>query len=131
MRERWTRTTPVLKVEADEAEALVRPVLGDCRVLRVEPLGGGHSNTNLRVHLDGSPNPVVLRLYQRDPTQAAKEAAIAALVAATVPFRAICISVSGHRTVRPTPSSSGSKASHSSSSPRERMNRSSRAWATR
>lgn len=85
MREHWTRTTPVLKVESDEAEALVRPALGDCRVLRVEPLGGGHSNTNLRVHLDGSPDSVVLRLYQRDPTQATKEAAIAALVAATVP----------------------------------------------
>jgi aminoglycoside phosphotransferase (APT) family kinase protein len=85
MRERWTRTTPVLKVDPEEAEALIRPALGDCRVLRVEPLGGGHSNTNLRLHLDGAPDSVVLRLYQRDPTQAAKEAAIASLVATTVP----------------------------------------------
>jgi len=85
MRERWTRTAPVLKVDVDEAQALVAPALGDVRVLRVEPLGGGHSNTNLRLHLDGRPNSVVLRLYQRDPTQASKEAAISALVAATVP----------------------------------------------
>jgi len=46
MRERWTRTTPVLKIEPEEAEALLRPALGDCRAIRVEPLGGGHSNTN-------------------------------------------------------------------------------------
>jgi aminoglycoside phosphotransferase (APT) family kinase protein len=85
MRERWTRTTPILKVEPDEAETLIRPALGESRVLRVEPLGGGHSNTNLRLHLDGRPNSVVLRLYQRDPTQAPKEARISALVAATVP----------------------------------------------
>jgi aminoglycoside phosphotransferase (APT) family kinase protein len=85
MRERWTRTTPVLKVESDEAETLIKPALGDCRVLRVEPLGGGHSNTNLRLHLDAAPDSVVLRLYQRDPTQAAKEAAITKLVAATIP----------------------------------------------
>jgi len=85
MRERWTRTTPVLKVDPEEAETLIRPALADCRVLRVEPLGGGHSNTNLRVHLDGATDSVVLRLYQRDATQAAKEAAISALVGATVP----------------------------------------------
>ena len=85
MRERWTRTAAVLKVDIDEAQSLVAPALGAVRVLRVEPLGGGHSNTNLRLDLDGRPNSVVLRLYQRDPTQARKEAAISALVAPTVP----------------------------------------------
>ena len=85
MRERWTRTAPVLKVEVEEAAALVRPALGDVRVLAVEVLGGGHSNTNLRVRLDTEPYSVVLRLYQRDPTVARKEAAISALVAPTVP----------------------------------------------
>ena len=85
MGERWTRTTPVLKVDVDEATELVRPALGDVRVLEVETLGGGHSNTNLRVRLDAKPNSVVLRLYQRDPKEARKEAAISALVAPTVP----------------------------------------------
>jgi aminoglycoside phosphotransferase (APT) family kinase protein len=85
MRERWTRTTPVLNVDPDEATTLIRPALGDSRVLRVEPLGGGHSNTNLRLHLDRAPYSLVLRLYQRDPTQAPKEASISTLVAATVP----------------------------------------------
>lgn len=85
MRERWTRTTPVLKVDVDEAALLLRPALGEVRALGVETLGGGHSNTNLRIRLDSQPHSVVLRLYQRDPTQARKEAAISALVAPTVP----------------------------------------------
>lgn len=83
MRERWTRTTPVLALEREEAEALIRPALPDARVLRLEPLGGGHSNTNIRAVLDDG--SVVLRLYQRDPGQAAKEAALATLVAGKVP----------------------------------------------
>lgn len=83
MRDRWTRTTPVLKLDVDEAKELVAPALGDVRVLAVEALGGGHSNTNIRVRLEtGS---IVLRLYQRDPSQARKEAAICALVAPSVP----------------------------------------------
>ena len=85
MRERWTRTAPVLKVDAEEATVLVRPALGGARVLAVETLGGGHSNTNLRVRLDDEPHSAVLRLYQRDPKEASKEAAISALVASTVP----------------------------------------------
>jgi aminoglycoside phosphotransferase (APT) family kinase protein len=85
MRERWERTTPVLSVGPQEAAELIRPALGDVRVLHVEPIAGGHSNTNLHVELEPAPYAVVLRLYQRDPAQARKEAAIAALVAPTVP----------------------------------------------
>ncbi len=83
MRERWTRTTPVLALAREEAEALIGPALPGARVQWLEPLGGGHSNTNIRAVLDeGS---AVLRLYQRDPAQAAKEAALAKLVAGKVP----------------------------------------------
>jgi len=84
-RERWTRTTPVLTLDADEAAELLRPALGEVSIAGIEPLGGGHSNTNVRVRLDGAPRNVVLRLYQRDPVQMHKEAAIARLVAGRVP----------------------------------------------
>ncbi|WP_343714958.1 phosphotransferase [Inquilinus sp.] len=57
---------------------LVRSLPGRPAVLRVTELPGGLANTNLRLDLDGPP-PVVLRLYQRDPAQAAKERAIHAL----------------------------------------------------
>lgn len=85
MREHWTRTAPVLKLDVDEAAALVRPALGEVRVNAIETLGGGHSNTNLRLKFDAEPHSVVLRLYQRDPKEARKEAAISALVAPAVP----------------------------------------------
>lgn len=82
-RERWTRTTPVLAVGAEEAAALLTPTLGAVAVESVETLSGGLSNTNIRVRLHD--RSVVLRLYQRDPTQARKEAAIAKLVGGKVP----------------------------------------------
>lgn len=43
----------------------------------VVPLSGGLANTNLRLKLDGEPSDLVLRIYQRDPGQLAKEAALA------------------------------------------------------
>ena len=77
--------TPVLTVGNEEAAALIHPALGEAGVLSVEPIAGGHSNTNLLLRLDRPPYFVVLRLYQRDPAQARKEAAISALIAATAP----------------------------------------------
>jgi aminoglycoside phosphotransferase (APT) family kinase protein len=82
-RERWTRTAPVLELGADEAAELLRPALGEVPVAGLETLGGGHSNTNIRVRLNSG--SVVLRLYQRDPGQMGKEAAIAHRVAGRVP----------------------------------------------
>ena len=85
MRERWTRTTPVLQVGEDEAAELLAPALGAVRIEALVPLGGGHSNTNIRVKLSSPPHNVVLRLYQHDPAQARKEAAITRLVSKSVP----------------------------------------------
>jgi aminoglycoside phosphotransferase (APT) family kinase protein len=84
-RERWTRATPVLTIQADEAAAMLRPALGAVDVVGLDPLTGGHSNTNVRVRLGHAPGNVVLRLYQRDPAQMRKEAALARLVAGRVP----------------------------------------------
>ena len=84
-RERWTRTTPVLAVGEAEAAALLHPALGAVSIAARETLGGGLANTNIRIRLNGAPGSIVLRLYQRDPMQARKEAAIARLVAGRVP----------------------------------------------
>lgn len=75
MREDWSRPYPAARLSPDQASAVVRSLPGRPTVLRVTELSGGLANTNLRLDLDGHP-PVVLRLYQRDPTQAAKERAI-------------------------------------------------------
>lgn len=81
-RERWTRQTPFLALSEQEAAALLRPAVGDAKIAGLETLRGGHSNTNIRVR---GVRDLVLRLYQRDPGQARKEAAIAKLVAGKVP----------------------------------------------
>jgi aminoglycoside phosphotransferase (APT) family kinase protein len=80
VRESWSRPYPAVVLGPDAASPLVRSLPGRPQVLRVTELSGGLANTNLRLDLDGHP-PVVLRLFQRDPTQATKERAIHALAA--------------------------------------------------
>jgi aminoglycoside phosphotransferase (APT) family kinase protein len=80
MRESWSRPYPAAVLSPDQASALVRSLPGRPAVLQITELSGGLANTNLRLDLDGHP-PVVLRLFQRDPAQAAKERAIHALAA--------------------------------------------------
>ena len=55
------------------------------RVLRLEPLSGGHCNTNLKILFDSSHAPVVLRIYDRDPSACSKETELLRLVRKTVP----------------------------------------------
>jgi aminoglycoside phosphotransferase (APT) family kinase protein len=85
MRERWTRATPPISIGAEEAQRLIAPALPDAKVRAVELVEGGFSNTNLRVVLESAPGAVLLRLWQRDPSQAKKEAALAKLLEGRVP----------------------------------------------
>ncbi len=81
MRQQWTRATATASVSLEDATALVRLLPGGPRVSSITGLSGGLANTNLRLDFDGDHPPVVLRLYQRDPAQAAKERSIHALAA--------------------------------------------------
>jgi aminoglycoside phosphotransferase (APT) family kinase protein len=83
MRLGWKRTLPELAPTPDEVRAMVRAGMPDAHVTGFSNLDGGFANTNIRVDLEGG--NVLLRLYQRDASQAAKEAAIANLLSATVP----------------------------------------------
>jgi aminoglycoside phosphotransferase (APT) family kinase protein len=78
MRERWTRGEPTLTLTRDEVAAL----LPDRAVLVVTPTTGGLANTNLRI--DTTTGSVHLRLWTRDPKQAAKELSLHSLVARRV-----------------------------------------------
>jgi aminoglycoside phosphotransferase (APT) family kinase protein len=64
---------------------MVRAGLPQARVTGFAALEGGLANTNIRVALAGVPMRVLLRLYQRDPAQARKEAAIARRLEGIVP----------------------------------------------
>ncbi|HKU96336.1 MAG TPA: phosphotransferase [Vineibacter sp.] len=81
MRQQWRRATPVASLSLEDATALVRPLPGAPRVSSITALSGGLANTNLRLDFAGHHPAVVLRLYQRDPVQAAKERALHALAA--------------------------------------------------
>lgn len=85
MRHRWKRPIPALEVSLVAAEAMVRRALPGVCVEEIRPIEGGLANTNLQVLLDRAPGPVLLRLYQRDPTQAEKEAGISRKLSGVVP----------------------------------------------
>ncbi|HEY6434467.1 MAG TPA: aminoglycoside phosphotransferase family protein [Acetobacteraceae bacterium] len=60
--------------------------MGDAHVVSVERVSGGLVHSNLRLTLDRPPGRVLLRLFQRDPQRARKEAALAALLEGRVPI---------------------------------------------
>src|SRR5690348_4182358 len=85
MRQRWTRPIPALTVELEDAQRIVERAMPGARVKAVSPIEGGLANTNVKVSLDRAPGAVLLRLYQRDPTVAEKERAIAERLRGSVP----------------------------------------------
>ncbi len=86
MRERWQRSVPVISPDETEITALVRTALPAARVTGFAHAEGGLANTNIRVDLADAPGRVLLRLYQRDASQAGKEKAIAERVGHAVPI---------------------------------------------
>lgn len=72
-------------MNSDRVRRLVERVFPHQRVLRLEPLSGGHCNTNLKILFDSSHAPVVLRIYDRDPSACSKETELLRLVSKTVP----------------------------------------------
>src|SRR5580704_721006 len=85
MRQRWGRPVPALSVDIAQAQGIADRALAGAKVLAVTPVEGGLANTNVKLLLDRAPSAVLLRLYQRDPGQAEKEAAIAKRLKGAVP----------------------------------------------
>src|SRR5579871_1813523 len=85
MQEGWERRSPHLELNAETLASLIHTALPGAEIAHSEPLSGGLANTNYKVMLAGREEPVVLRLYTRDPAACARETAIARLVAARVP----------------------------------------------
>lgn len=85
LRHRWQRTIPILSPHADVVTAMVAAGLPGARVVRFETIVGGLANTNIRIDLADAPHHLLLRLYQRDPAVAEKEATIAERLAGLVP----------------------------------------------
>lgn len=88
LRQTWQRGTPALEVDDGRLGDVLMAVFPGARLRSATPLSGGLANTNLRLSFAGEPGDLVLRLYQRDPGQMAKEAAIAGRLRDRVPVAA-------------------------------------------
>lgn len=94
LREKWSRTQAVLDPRRSSIEALARAAFPDSGVVRVERTFGGLANTNFKLELS-SPSgvrPVLLRYWQRDQQQSAKEIALLSFVGQRVPVPALLAS---------------------------------------
>jgi aminoglycoside phosphotransferase (APT) family kinase protein len=81
LRENWARGVPLLNLSVGDVTTLCEPAFPGQRVVECEEARGGLVNTNLRVRLSGQDEPILLRLYTRDPAQARKEWALNRLTA--------------------------------------------------
>lgn len=86
LRQSWQRGTPALEVDDARLADAIAAIVPGARLRSVTPLSGGLANTNLHLSFAGEPGDLVLRLYQRDPGQMMKEAAIAARLDGRVPL---------------------------------------------
>lgn len=109
MRERWGHGVEALALTPSELTTLVQPAFPGQSVVAHELTSGGLANTNVRLELSAHPQPVLLRLYIRDPNAdaapmpevAAKEAALHRLLAPKLPvprviFAAMDNPITGH-----------------------------------
>ncbi|MBV8456026.1 MAG: aminoglycoside phosphotransferase family protein [Acetobacteraceae bacterium] len=84
-REGWIRKADWVALSHAEIAALLRPALGQVAIVAAARVSGGLVNTNLQVTLNKPSGRVLLRVFQRDPLQARKEAAIDRLIDGRAP----------------------------------------------
>src|ERR1035438_1810023 len=82
---RWVRAAPRLDWPLAVVERMVRTAFPRHRVLECRPLSNGLRNANLLLTLDSVAEPLVLRIYQHDPSLCHKEVALLRLVPPSVP----------------------------------------------
>lgn len=73
MKEHWERKTPYVKLSVDQLDALIQPAFPGRRVRLHEIMTGGLANTLYKVQLHNVTQPLVVRLYTRDPLACRKE----------------------------------------------------------
>ncbi|GAB6991989.1 phosphotransferase family protein [Paenibacillus pini] len=90
MKEGWERTNLPLSLDLRQINEIIEPAFPGKRLKNAERIGTGLSNSNYKIHLEGSAEPFVLRLFREGGSIAEKELSIAKLVHRTVPV-ADCI----------------------------------------
>jgi len=84
MKDSWERTELSVSLDCRQVNEIIEPAFPDKRVIASERIGTGLSNSNYKIHLEGSAEPFVLRLYRGDKGIADKEIGIAQLVCKSV-----------------------------------------------
>lgn len=82
---RWLRAEPRRRLPPDTLERVVRAALPGSRLIAARPLGDGLRNANFRLFLESPADPVVLRIYEHDPSLCRKEIDLFRLLSDTVP----------------------------------------------
>ncbi len=85
LQSRWIIAEPRRLLPGADLRRVVSRALGDCDVLDLQPLTDGFRNANFKAVLDGRRDPIVIRIYEHDPSLCAKEGDILRLVSDTVP----------------------------------------------
>lgn len=80
MQEGWERRHPQLMLDNATLAEMLAPVFPGMAVATAEALSGGLANTNYKVLLAGRNEPVVVRIYTREPEACKKELDIYHLV---------------------------------------------------
>jgi aminoglycoside phosphotransferase (APT) family kinase protein len=85
MKEGWERTELPIALNLGQLNEIINPAFPGKRIMTAERIGTGLSNSNYKIHLEGSTKPYVVRLFRGHGEIADKERTIAQLVRQTVP----------------------------------------------
>jgi aminoglycoside phosphotransferase (APT) family kinase protein len=85
MKEGWERTELPISLDLRQINEIIKPAFPGKLVMAAERIGTGFSNSNYKIHLEGSAKPFVVRFFRGNGEIADKELAIAQLVRQTVP----------------------------------------------
>ena len=92
---RWLRSAPRTDWPAATIARITHSAFPRRRVLEWRPLANGQRNANLLLRLDSPSEPVVLRIYQHDPSLCRKEVDLMQLVRQTVPVPEVIHAAAG------------------------------------
>lgn len=82
---RWFRSEPQRDWPAGTLEAMAHAAFPSGHIVELLPLTQGRRNANFKLKISGRPEPVVLRIYQHDPSLCRKEIDIIRLVQGSLP----------------------------------------------
>jgi aminoglycoside phosphotransferase (APT) family kinase protein len=82
---RWFRSEPRRTLPIPDLERIVHTAFPRGQVAEIQPLGDGLRNANFKLRLDSTPEWIVLRIYEHDPSLCQKELDLMRLVSGSVP----------------------------------------------